>query len=141
VAWTVTSDKRWKTDIVDSQYGLDFINSLRPVSYLRKADDMTGAHREYGFIAQDVEQTLASIGDKTQGFLTKTDAGYLELRYNDFIAILTKGVQELAKMSTEHSVKLQQLEQENKDLRENLRLQQERIDAISEKLDALTQGK
>ena len=102
---------------------------------------MTGVKREYGFIAQDVEQTLSNLGDKTQGFLTKTDAGYLELRYNDFIAILTKGIQELAKMGTEHSVKLQQLEQENKDLRETLRIQQERLDAISQKLETLTQGK
>jgi len=47
-----------------------------------------------GFIAQDVEVLLNEMGYNDQGFLTKADNGNLSLRYNDFIALLTKGMQE-----------------------------------------------
>ena len=34
------------------------------------------------------------MGYDDQGFLTKADNGNLSLRYNDFIALLAKGIQE-----------------------------------------------
>ena len=46
VAWTITSDKRYKTNIKDSNLGLDFIKKLRPVSYIRKNDSSNKL--EYG---------------------------------------------------------------------------------------------
>ena len=49
-----------------------------------------------GFIAQDVELLLAKMGYSEQGFLTEDGEGRLSLRYNDFIALLTKATQELA---------------------------------------------
>ncbi|MDZ7649049.1 MAG: tail fiber domain-containing protein [Cytophagales bacterium] len=39
VAWTITSDKRWKSDITESNLGLNFISKLKPVSYLRINDE------------------------------------------------------------------------------------------------------
>jgi FtsZ-binding cell division protein ZapB len=64
---------------------------------------------------------------KNQGFLTKTDAGYLELRYNDFIAYIVKAVQEL-------STKNDTLERENQSLHEkNIELEK-RLDAIESHL-------
>ncbi len=55
---------------------------------------MMQKHREMGFIAQDVEALLTKIGYTDQGFLHKDDKGYMSLRYNDFIALLTKAIQE-----------------------------------------------
>ena len=68
------------------------VSLLRPVDYVRKNDDKKT--REMGFIAQEVEEVLAKLGYTDQGFLTKDDNGYISLRYNDFIAMLTKAIQE-----------------------------------------------
>jgi hypothetical protein len=72
VAWTITSDKRWKDAIVPSTLGLDFVKELRPVEYVRKG---SGALKtEYGFIAQEVDAVLKHFPSAAnQGFLTKTD--------------------------------------------------------------------
>ena len=92
VAWTVTSDKTWKKDIRELPYGLDMVLQLKPVDYVRKNNaDKT---REIGFIAQDVEALLKKLGYDDQGILTKDSNGNMSLRYNDFIALLTKAVQE-----------------------------------------------
>ena len=92
VSWSITSDKIWKEHIRELPYGLDMLMQLKPVDYMRKNNDVKT--REMGFIAQDVEATLKEMGYDNQGFLTKDDQGQLSLRYNDFIALLTKGMQE-----------------------------------------------
>jgi hypothetical protein len=88
----VTSDIRWKDQVRNLPYGLNMVSQLRPVDYIRKNNEKQT--REIGFIAQEVEKTLATIGYKDQGFLTKDDKGYLSIRYNDLIPILTKAIQE-----------------------------------------------
>ena len=93
VAWTITSDAAWKDDIQPLPYGLEMVAQLKPVDYLRK-NNKTNT-REIGFIAQDVELLLHKLGYKDAGMLTRDDAGRLSLRYNDFIPIITKAVQEL----------------------------------------------
>jgi len=92
VPWTVTSDKRWKENIRELPYGLDLVKQLKPVDYIRKNNEHKT--REMGFIAQDVEALLTKIGYTDQGFLHKDDKGFMSLRYNDFIALLTKAIQE-----------------------------------------------
>ena len=92
VGWTVTSDKRYKFDIKNSSLGLDFIKSLRPVSYIRKNDD--SKKTEYGFIAQEIEQALIDVGDANNGIISKDDAGMYGVRYNDFIPMTVKAIQE-----------------------------------------------
>jgi hypothetical protein len=83
-----TSDIRKKTNIVDSDLGLNFINLLRPVKYNNKYDPQVpevdennqpildedgnrvikpgqgyiGSRYHYGFIAQEVKSTLDQIG-------------------------------------------------------------------------------
>ncbi len=93
VAWTLTSDKRWKSNIVQSDLGLDFISKLRPVSYTRKNDEKK--RTEYGFIAQEIEEVLKGAEVENAGMLTIDDAGRYELRYNDLLAPMVKAIQEL----------------------------------------------
>ncbi|MFK7833859.1 MAG: tail fiber domain-containing protein [Winogradskyella sp.] len=92
VAWTTTSDRRWKENITDASLGLDFLQTLRPVSYIRNNDEK--GKTEYGFIAQELEQALINVGDKNNGIISKDDAGMYGVRYNDFISITVKAVQE-----------------------------------------------
>ena len=82
----------YKENIRELPYGLEVVKQLKPVDYVRKNNDVKT--REMGFIAQDVEALLIKIGYDDQGFLTKDDKGLMSLRYNDFIALLTKAIQE-----------------------------------------------
>lgn len=99
VAWTITSDRKWKENIKSSELGLSFISKLRPVSYFRKNDQ--GKRTEYGFIAQDVEETLIEAGIKNSGIITKDDNGNYEMRYNDLFAPIVKAIQELQAQNDE----------------------------------------
>ena len=49
---------------------------------------------ENGFIAQEVEAALIKSGLPTDGIIGKNEKGYYGLRYNDFIPVLVKGMQE-----------------------------------------------
>lgn len=92
VAWTITSDSRWKSDIENAGLGLSFIRELRPVSYVRINDN---SHKlEYGFIAQEVETLLNRFGAANTGMITKDAAGMYSMRYNDLIAPIVRSIQE-----------------------------------------------
>ncbi len=104
VPWTITSDKKWKEHIRSLPYGLDLVSQLKPVDYIRKNNE--AKTREIGFLAQDVENTLAEIGYVDQGILSKDAKGSLSLRYNDLIPVLTKAIQEL-------NARIEQLEQKD----------------------------
>ncbi len=115
----VTSDARDKVDIQVSDLGLSFINALRPVSYKFKDYDSTttemidGANGEqtavertirhrfnrphYGLIAQEVKETLTSLGiDDFAGWTEDQVTRKQGLRYEEFVAPLIKAVQELS---------------------------------------------
>ena len=106
VAWTITSDKRWKSNIAKSNLGLDFIKQLQPVSYTRRdvqvsdkgtkiLETTSNPTVEYGFIAQELEATLNQFGAKNNGIISKDDAGMYGVRYNDLLAPIVKAMQEL----------------------------------------------
>lgn len=108
VAWSVTSDKRYKKDIKDSNLGLDFIKELRPVSYIRKNDD--SKNREYGFIAQELQETLKSNGAIDSAIVTEDNDTMLSVRYNDFFAPLVKTIQQQQAIIAKLKKRLEQLE-------------------------------
>jgi hypothetical protein len=93
VAWTVTSDGRDKTDIVDLEQGLDAILSLKPCQFKLK-DRETGVATtgdRYGFIAQDILETeLGSV------LVDSTDAENLKLKESMIVPVLVQAVKELA---------------------------------------------
>jgi hypothetical protein len=93
VAWTITSDRKWKENIITSPLGLKFITKLDPVSYTRKNDE--SKKTEYGLIAQEVEEVLKEEGVDNSAMITVTDKGDYELRYNDLLAPMVKAIQEL----------------------------------------------
>ena len=114
----VSSDVNLKTDIVDSDLGLEFINGLRPVSF--KFID-GGVRTHYGLIAQEVQDLLGDAASDTAIWTEQTfEATGAEpekldpdgevmmaarpaveehtvqgLRYDELISPLIKAVQEL----------------------------------------------
>lgn len=109
-----TSDQRQKTDVQDSSLGLEFINTLRPVSFkwILGGNDVTatgdiqnpivtprpGKRTHYGLLAQEVEQALA--GQDFGGLVYDGHTDTYALRYDQFISPLIKAVQELSKKVT-----------------------------------------
>ena len=109
-----TSDRRTKTHITNAQLGTEFIKSLRPVSYKwieggkrdtgerdEKNDyiyeSVPGTRTHWGFIAQEVKQAVDAAGVDFGGWvLTDKDDpdSQQALRYDQFIAPLTKALQE-----------------------------------------------
>jgi hypothetical protein len=93
----VSSDRNKKINIAVSDLGLDFINDLIPVSYVRKnTDEEHDTTIHYGLIAQEVEETLTKFNktDEDFGGYVVTPDG-LSLRYEEFIAPIIKAIQEL----------------------------------------------
>lgn len=109
-----TSDLRDKTDVADLDYGLDFVNSLRPVTYRYafRDSDSEGVRTHMGFIAQEVEQVLGDDAS-SRGVWTSSEfetTGELDendnpvtldidrqgLRYEELIAPMVKAIQELS---------------------------------------------
>jgi hypothetical protein len=89
VSFSNTSDRRFKQNIKEIEYGLDFIKELKPVSYNMKSQD---DRLNWGFIAQDVEKLVGT----SNAVLTVGEDSLrtLSLRYTDFIAPMVKAMQE-----------------------------------------------
>lgn len=121
-----TSDKNAKTDIQPSVLGLDFINSLKPVSYkfivggnkVEKHDEdgqpveiipIPGKRTHWGLIAQEVKEVLPE-GTDFGGWI-KTDMNNPNseegLRYDEFVAPMIKAIQELSNKVSELELKLE----------------------------------
>ena len=84
-------------DITDLSLGLDFITQLRPVQYTRNNNsDQT---KEWGIIAQELQQTLEALDYKDAGIVTEDNSAekYLSVRYNDLLAPMIKSIQEQEK--------------------------------------------
>lgn len=100
----LTSDAREKTDVVDSDLGLTFIQALRPVRYRwvqcgyvdesGQPQTRAGIRPHYGLLAQEVQAVMGE--SDFAGFAYDPDADAYCLRYDEFIAPLIKAVQELS---------------------------------------------
>jgi hypothetical protein len=120
---STTSDQRKKTNIVDSDLGLDFINSLRPVKYKMISggnepvlDDSgnklideygnyvfssrPGIRDHYGLIAQEVKSAIDLSGVEDFGGWQLDDKNDLSsdqgLVYHQFISPIIKAIQEIS---------------------------------------------
>jgi hypothetical protein len=118
-----TSDEREKKDIIDADLGLDFISKLRPVSFKWKVGQnivtsevvkdeegnpildeegkektesvivpREGKRTHYGLIAQEVEELLD--GKDFGGFIHDEETNIKGLRYDQFVPLLIKAIQE-----------------------------------------------
>ncbi len=123
---TVTSDRRTKKDIKDSDLGLEFINKLRPISYrFKRGNDRL----DYGFVAQEVEEALD--GRVTNMVKQKNDEmKTYSLTYNHIISPVVKAVQELYAMINPLSDKVEKLEQENALIMDELKKLRAEMDAL-----------
>ena len=118
VAWTVTSDRRYKENIQDIPLGISFIKALRPVSYHRVGNKNNDI--ESGLIAQELEAALQKAGSKDLGIIHKDAKGYYSVRYNDLLPPMIKAMQEQQDMIEQLQKENTQLKAENKNFEARL---------------------
>ena len=109
--WSNISDGRFKKDVKEGVPGLNFINQLRPVSYIldrvaiAKFSGMPDSliqnrqitqERQTGFIAQEVEQIIKNGKFVFDGIeAPQNDNEHYGIRYAQFVVPLVKAIQEL----------------------------------------------
>ncbi|MDR0232953.1 MAG: tail fiber domain-containing protein [Dysgonamonadaceae bacterium] len=86
---SIVSDRRLKTNITPSKYGLSEIMQLQPVNYELKSK--LGVER-VGFIAQEVQPIIPEVVSGTEGDLNKGET--LSIAYSELVPVLTKAIQE-----------------------------------------------
>lgn len=90
---TSLSDARDKTNVEESDYGIDFVNSLKPVKF--EWDTRDGAKKgvkDLGFIAQDLKE----LDDEHLNLVYDENPDKLEASYGKLIPVLVKAIQELS---------------------------------------------
>lgn len=135
VDWSTTSDSRFKRNIKENVHGLDFITSLRPVTFqwdIKKLDRYKGLpdslvnetsmqksrmEKEQivytGFIAQEVEAAAQKAGYQFSGVHhPENDHDPYSIAYAQFVVPLVKAVQEQQDMIEEQRKMIEQLMQE-----------------------------
>ncbi len=101
----LTSDKRYKRDIVTLDNALENTRKLRGTAYFWK-DANKGTDRQIGVIAQEVEEVYPE-------FVHTNENGYKSVNYSQMVAVLIEAVKEL-------DAKVTNLEEEKNDLKAEL---------------------
>ena len=87
------SDKRDKKDIKNSTYGLEYLESLRPVTFeWDQRDGNRKGLKDLGFIAQEMQ----SKDDEYTRLVESNDPEKLQASYSRLIPILVKAIQDLS---------------------------------------------
>ena len=87
-----TSDERLKNNVVKIENGLSIVNQLRPVEFEwdEESPFYHDKFRDYGLIAQDVENILPNIVGEMKD-------GYKGIKYEKIIPFLIDSIQQLTK--------------------------------------------
>ena len=111
------SDARDKTDIHNTNLGLQFILALRPVAFrwaYRENEGIQGTRYHQGLIAQEVKAIADGLGEDFAGYQDHTINGgcdVLSLGYEEFIAPMVKAMQEMHTIIIEQGERINALEQ------------------------------
>lgn len=134
VGLSVASDRRYKEKIAQIPLGLNFINQLEPVEYIKKNDP--DQRMEWGLIAQDLQKILDKNNYKNAAIINnvKSDSNFLSVRYNDLFAPIIKSIQELS----ESSKKNEGLQKIIDDQESKIRELNSKLDLLEKKINQMT---
>ena len=102
---TSLSDRRDKTDIRDTIFGLDFLEKVRPVDFtwnrrvLQEGDENhpKNGKRRTGFIAQELLEASGEEGNQILDLVYQSNPERIEAKYGNLIPSMVKSIQELSK--------------------------------------------
>lgn len=125
-AYSTTSDRRLKENIVPLATVVDKIKQIEVVSYTYKKDE---THQpQIGYIAQNLEKQFPEFVNKPDSESERGD--YYTVNYAGMSAVAIKAVQELQEMMQEKEQRIQQLETKVQN-QENLLLElKKRVEAL-----------
>ena len=93
--WTNVSDVRDKTDILPLNYGLNFIEKLKPVTYTwNMRDGGKIGIADIGFIAQDLEKTQIDLGINVPNLVNTENPEQYGISTINLLPIIVKALQE-----------------------------------------------
>ena len=115
-----SSDRNLKNSIEPVASELDVMyDAIKPVSY--KFNDGTSDRRHFGFIAQDLQQSLKDLNIDTKEFaplcIPKNNEDYMSVRYTEFIPLNTDQIQKLKKRVAQQEARIDELERIIKELK------------------------
>ena len=102
------SDRRDKTDIKDSPYGLNLINRVRPVEFTwktREGSSKDGA-TNIGFIAQELQDAMEEGENDKLRLVYESNPDRLEAMYGNLVPVMAKAIQELSQQVEELKARL-----------------------------------
>jgi FtsZ-binding cell division protein ZapB len=135
-AWTYLSDARYKHDIADLPYGLDFILKLRPRQFVY--NNSTDHKITMGFIAQEVQQVMKQYDMQDKYNLVKImEKDFLGLNTTEIIPVLVKAVQELSFENEKLKNNYTQLQKENAELKSRVEQFSDENEALKSRLERL----
>jgi Chaperone of endosialidase len=107
----LTSDRRFKKDIISINNGIELIRQLNPVNYTYRVEEFKDRYSfddrlQYGFIAQDLEKVMPSS-------IIDLQDGYKAVNYIMIIPVLTNAIKTM-------DAELQALKGENAAMRKTL---------------------
>ena len=97
------SDVRDKTEIEDLQYGLNFLDNIRPVEFtwdrrpLHPGDltNPTNGTRKAGFIAQELLESMPNGENEILDLVTESNPERIEAKYASLIPVMVKAIKDL----------------------------------------------
>lgn len=122
------SSGRFKHNIEDLGIGLDFVDSLRPVSYNRNSDNVA----EVGFIAEEI----AAL-DSRLVFYEQDGTTVRGVKYEQMTAVLTKAVQEQGTKLEAINAQLISSGLKVESISEELKALAGRVDTVEDEVKAL----
>jgi hypothetical protein len=125
---SITSDRRFKTNIIDldPNFGLNFVDRMRPVSYTYKGRTRT----HFGVIADEIYDLLQT--DKYSIWSKLKDEQQTQtVQTAEFIGVFIKSIQELHGTVKQQASKIDELERQQVDLmRSNNELERTQMKTI-----------
>jgi hypothetical protein len=96
---TSLSDARDKKDIQELPVGLDFVNALKPVTFVWNDRNESGKHdiKDFGFVAQDLKKAQEDVNlAEVLQLVYDSNPEKLEASYGKLVPILVKAIQDLS---------------------------------------------
>ena len=131
----ITSDRRVKTNIVNlpEEFGLDFVDRMRPVSYTYKGKTRT----HFGVIADEIYDLLQTDQYSIWSRL-KDEQQTQTIQTQEFIGVFIKAIQELNGTVKRQSSKIEELERKQSMMeRKQMESMQKQMESMQKQVDLM----
>ncbi len=113
----LTSDRRFKKDIISIENGMDLIRQLNPVNYKFKVEEFKDKYDfdntlQYGFIAQELETVMPSS-------VVAMQDGYKGVNYTSLIPVLTNAIKTMDTKMQAMEAEINTLKAENSSMKQS----------------------